>query len=261
MKGSKPMSEVLYQKKGHIAYISLNRPESLNAISRSMADQLIAAWLDFRRDKELWVAVLSGEGKSFCAGADLKEMERGKWNFRQSLLFGDRPIGPSNYKIWKPIIAATQGHVNGAGLFLALEADIRISAEDAVFGTRETKVNVPNLVAPFLVDHLPRAIVSELLFASKSIDAQRAYQLGLVNQVVSNEMLITEASKLGEEICECGPLSVWASKELMVRTRDMDYQSALALVEHISTPIWNSKDSIEGKRAFLEKRRPRWKLE
>ena len=254
------MPEVLYEKNGHLAFIRLNRPESLNAINRSLADELIKVWVDFREDKNLWVAVLSGEGKSFCAGADVKEMERGKWEFRQSLLFGDKPIGPSNYKVWKPIISAIQGHVNGAGLWLALETDIRISADNALFGTREAKANVPALVAPFLSHYLPRGIAAEILFSAKPINAQRAYQIGLVNKVVPEGQLMTEAIDMAEEICDCGPLSVWASKELFLRTRDMDYQSALSLVEQIAPPVWNSEDSIEAKQAFIEKRKPQWKL-
>jgi enoyl-CoA hydratase/carnithine racemase len=254
------MSEVLYEKKGHVAFIRLNRPESLNAINRSLANQLIKVWVDFREDKNLWVAVLSGEGKSFCAGADVKEMERGKWEFRQSLLFGDEPIGPSSYRVWKPIIAATQGHVNGAGLWLACESDIVISTDTALFGTREARANVPALIAPFLSDYLPRGIAAEILFSAKPITARRAYEVGLVNKVVPEGQLMTEAIDMAEGICDCGPLSVWASKELFVRTRDMDRQSALSLVEQIAPPVWNSEDSIEAKQAFIEKRRPQWKL-
>ena len=254
------MPEIEYEKRGNIAYIRLNRPQSLNAINRSMGNALIDIWLDFREDKDIWVGILSGNGKSFCAGADVKEMERGKWEFRQSLLFGDKPIGPSNYRVWKPIIAATQGHVNGAGLWLALEADIRISADNALFGTREAKVNIPALVAPFLPDYLPRGIVSEILFTAKPINAQRAYQIGLVNKIVSESELMSEATKVAEEICACGPLSIWASKEMLLRTRDMDYQSALSLVEKISPPVWNSEDSVEARRAFMEKRKPKWRL-
>jgi len=254
------MPEVIYEKRGHIAFIRLNRPDNLNAINTAMAKELIKIWVDFREDKNLWVAILSGEGKSFCAGADVKEMERGKWEFRQSLLFGDQPIGPSNYKVWKPIIAATQGHVNGAGLWLACECDIIISADNALFGTREVRANVPVLIAPFLSDYMPRSIAADIMFSAKPINAQRAYQVGLVNKIVSEDQLMIEVTNKAEEICDCGPLSVWASKKLFLRTRDMDYQSALSLVEQISPPVWNSEDSIEAKQAFIKKRKPKWKL-
>ena len=254
------MSEVIFERKGHIAYIKLNRPESLNAINRAMADALIEAWLTFRGDRELWVGIIYGEGKSFCAGADVKEMERGHWEFRQSLIFGEKPFGPSNYNVWKPLIAATHGHVNGAGLWLALECDMRISADNALYGTREAMANVPALIAPFLSDYLPRGIAAELLFTAKPLTAERAYQMGLINKIVAESELLAEAKKMAETICECGPLSVWASKEMGVRTRNMDFQSALSLVEHIATPVWNSEDSMEAKQAFIEKRKPNWKL-
>jgi enoyl-CoA hydratase/carnithine racemase len=111
-----------------------------------------------------------------------------------------------------------------------------------------------------MADFFPRAIASEMLFAAKSIDAARAYRLGLVNKVVPEVELMAEAEKMAEDICNCGPLSVWASKELIIRTRAMDRKSALSLVEHIATPVWNSEDSIEAKKAFSEKRKPEWQL-
>jgi enoyl-CoA hydratase/carnithine racemase len=254
------MSLVLYRKEGHIAYISLNRPESRNAINRAITRELAKIWVDFRDDGNLWVAILSGEGKSFCAGADVKEMERGKWQWRQSLIYGDDRVGPSNYKIWKPLIAAVHSHVYGAGLILALECDIRVATENALFGIPESKVNVPFLFAPFIADHMPRAIAAELMFTAKPIDAQRAYQFGLVNKVVPSDQLMLTATSVAEEICENGPLSIRASKELLHRCRDMDRDSALALVEHIAPPVFNAEDSIEAKQAFIEKRNPEWSL-
>jgi enoyl-CoA hydratase/carnithine racemase len=196
------MSAIIYDKKAHVAHIRLNRPESLNAINRVLADELIRAWADFRDDKNCWVAIVSGEGETFCAGADIKEMKRGQWEFRESLLFGESPIGPSNYQVWKPIIGVLQGHVNGAGLWLALECDIRICAENAMFGTREAKVNIPALVAPFMADFMPRGISAEMMFTAKSIDAVRAYELGMVNKVIPQEELIADAEKMAEDICE-----------------------------------------------------------
>lgn len=254
------MPEVLFERRGHIAFISLNRPESLNAINRAMGDGLIKAWQDLRDDNELWVGIVTGSGKSFCAGADIKEMERGEWRFRDSLLFGDRPIGPASYDLWKPLIAATQGHVNGAGFWIALQCDIRVASEDAKFGAGETRVNVPALIAPFLSNYLPRGISAELIYTAKPLHAQRAYELGIVNRVVPQDHLLTEATKVAESICECGPLSVWASKEMSLRANPMDYPRALALIEHIATPVWNSQDSIEAKRAVQEKRKPKWRL-
>lgn len=254
------MSEVLYRKEGHIAYVSLNRPERRNAINRNMTRELAKVWVDFRDDPDCWVGILRGEGKSFCAGADIGELERGKWQFRKSLMYGDERVGFSSYGIWKPIIATVQGHAYGAGLVLALEADILIASEDALFGIPESKVNIPFLFAPFIYDFVPRPIANELMFTGHPIDAKRAYQLALVNRLVPGDELMVAAGKVAEDICLCGPLANWAAKELAFRCRSMDFNSALGLVEHIVTPICNGEDSIEGKRAFLEKRKPQWKL-
>jgi len=254
------MDAVLYEKKNHIAYISLNRPDRLNAINRKMTRELAKAWIDFRDDKELWVAILTGAGKSFCAGADVKEMERGKWVFRQSLVFGDDRIGPSNYRVWKPIIVSAQRHVYGAGLLLFLEADIRIVADDLKLGIPEGRVNVPFLFAPFIFDYVPRAVATELILTGKPIDAQKAYEVGLVNRVVSSDQLRTTAKQIADDVCANGPLANWAAKEMYCRCRDMDFESALTVVEHVAPPVWNSDDSIEAKQAFVEKRKPEWKV-
>ena len=258
--GRNTMPEVLFERRGRIAVITLNRPESLNAINRSLGDGLIKAWQDLRDDNELWVGIVAGSGRAFCAGADVKEMDRGEWKFRDSLLFGDRPIGPTSQHLYKPLIAATQGHVNGAGFWIALQCDIRVASEDALFGAGETRVNVPALIAPFLPNYLPRGVAAELLYTAKPLKARRAYELGIANRVVPKEQLLTEAMQVAESICECGPLSVWASKEMSLRAAGMDFQAALALIEHIATPVWNSQDSVEAKRALLEKRKPKWQL-
>lgn len=254
------MSQILYKKEGHIAYISLNNPESLNALNLEMATKLEAIWIDFRDDLSVWVAILSGEGKSFCAGADVKQMERGKWQLRQSIILGDHSISPTRHNVWKPIIAAVHRHVYGAGLLLALESDIRVAADDALFGIPEGKVNVPTLFAPFASSYMPRAIAGELLYTAKPIDAQRAYHLGLVNRVVPRDRLLATATEIAQQICENGPLSIWATKELFCRGENMAHDGALALIEHIATPIFNSADSIEAKQAFIEKRKPVWQL-
>lgn len=253
------MPLVLYKKQEHIAYITLNRPESLNTF-RPMAKEINKIWVDFRCDNDLWVAILNGEVRSFSVGVDVKEMERGKWQFRQSLILGDDFIRPFAYQVWKPIIAAVHGHVFGMSLMLALDCDIRIAVDDALFGIPEAKVNVPVLFAPFLPHYLPRGVAAELLLTGNPIDAQRACQLGLVTKVVPGDQLISTATTIVEGICDNGPLASRATKEIFYRSCDMDYASAIALTEHIATPIFNSEDSIEAKRAFNEKRKPQWKL-
>lgn len=254
------MAAVKYEKEGKIAIITLNRPERLNAIDLETTEELIRIWIDFRDDDQLWVAILNGEGRSFCAGADVGKMDLGGiWNIRKSLIYGDKKIGPRNYGVWKPIIAAVHGHVLGAGFYIALECDLIIAAEDAEFGLPEPKVGIPTLFSSNLHNYLPPCLAMELLLVAERINAKRAYEIGLVNRVVPKDMLMDSAKSTAEKICQNGPLSVRAMKEVFQRSREMDSISKLSLLEQIFTPVMNSEEAAEGKRAFQEKRKPRWK--
>jgi enoyl-CoA hydratase/carnithine racemase len=256
----KSLETIIYEKQDHVAYIRFNQPEKLNAMGRQMTREMADVWVDFRDDDNLWVAILSAEGKSFCAGADVKEMERGKWKFRHSLLLGDEVILPWPYNVFKPVISAVQGHVYGAGFVMFLQTDIRIASEDARFGLPEGRVNVPFLLAPFIFDYMPRAIACELMLTGRPIDAKKAAEYALVNRVVPKDELMPTAKQIAEDVCRMGPLANFACKELYTRCADMDFQSALGLLEHIAEPVWNSQDSIEAKKAFIEKREPKWNL-
>lgn len=254
------MAAVKYEKEGKIAIITLNRPERLNAIDLETTEELIRIWIDFRDDDQLWVAILNGEGRSFCAGADVGKMDLGGiWNIRKSLIYGDKKIGPRNYGVWKPIIAAVHGHVLGAGFYIALECDLIMAAEDAEFGLPEPKVGIPTLFSSNLHNYLPPCLAMELLLVAERINAKRAYEIGLVNRVVPKDMLMSSAKSMAEKICQNGPLSVRAMKEVFQRSREMDSISKLSLLEQIFTPVMNSEEAAEGKRAFQEKRKTRWK--
>jgi E-phenylitaconyl-CoA hydratase len=254
------MPAVKYEKEEKIAFITLNRPERLNAIDLETTEELIKIWINFRDDDQLWVAILSGEGRSFCAGADVDKMTLGGiWNVRKSLIYGKKKMGPSNYKVWKPIIAAVHGYVLGAGFYLALECDLIIAAENAEFGLPEPNLGIPTLFASSLRNYLSPCLVMELLLVADRINAKRAYDIGLVNRVVSRDLLLDSAKSMAERICQNGPLSLRAMKEVFQRSREMDSTSKLTLLEQIFTPVMNSEDAAEGKRAFQEKRKPQWK--
>ncbi len=254
------MDTIIYEKRDHVAFITLNQPEKLNAVGRAMAKEMGRVWVDFRDDHNLWVAILSGNGPSFCAGADVKEMERGHWRFRQSLMLGDDSVLASSYGVYKPIIAAVHGHTYGAGLVMCLEVDIRLAADDTKLGLPEGRVNVPFLFAPFIFDYIPRALACEMILTGRPLDLQKALDLALVNRVVPRSGLLEAAREFAGQICELGPLANFAAKELYTRGRKMDFPGAMALIEHVATPVWNSEDSQEAKRAFMEKRKPRWRL-
>jgi enoyl-CoA hydratase/carnithine racemase len=254
------MASVKYEKKGNLAFITLNRPKKLNAIDIKTAGELAKIWIDFRDDDRLWVAILKGEGRSFCAGADLERMNLGdRWGIAESLIFGDKKIGPTNYNVWKPIIAAVHGHVLGAGFYLFLESDLRIATNDAKFGLPEPKIGIPTLFAPFLQHHLHPSHAMELLLLGDPINAQRAYEIGLVNKVVPKNKLMSSVESVCKRLSHNGPLSLRAMKEAFRRSRGMNYLDTLTILENVFTPVMNSEDAAEGKRAFLKKHKPRWK--
>jgi enoyl-CoA hydratase/carnithine racemase len=253
---------VLYEKKEKVAYITLNRPEKLNAINREMAERLREIWLDFKDDENLFVAVLSGSGASFCAGADVKdlgEVERGKYKMSRSITLGEKVIGPNAYSVRKPIVGALKGKVLGAGLWLALECDIRVASDDVVLGLPEPMIGIPTIFAGFLNRHMPQAIANELLLTGGNISAQRAYGVGIVNRVVPVDQLLYEATTTAAALSNNAPLALRAMKQLVHQSWDMDFNSTVALTESVVVPVNNSEDAEEGKKAFLEKRRPRWK--
>lgn len=256
------MDDVLYEKKGKIAYITLDRPEILNAVSLQTAKQLGEIWKDFRRDDEVWVAILSGKGKCFCAGADMGKMDPGKeeeWTIERSLIFGEYPMGPSSYRVWKPLIAAVHGYVLGGGFYLTMECDIRISSEDAEFGLLEPNIGIPTTFTPYMRDHLPPGLAMEVLLLGERISSKRAYEMGLVNRIVKREELMPSAEEMAQKLCEKGPLCLRAMKEVYYRCRDTNSFGTLALIEHLLAPLMNSQDAIEGRKAFQEKRKPQWR--
>lgn len=255
------MTQVIFKVEDHIAFVTLNDPANLNAINYEMTLELEKAWAEIRDNKDIWVAILNGSGKSFCAGANVKSMERGNWQIKSnSLLMGEHRAGPLSHNVYKPIIVAVHKHVYGGGVALVLESDICIAADDALFCLPEAKVNVPTLFAPVIGQFIHHSAASELLYTAKPISAQRAYELGLCSKVVPCDKLLDEAVAMAKVICENGPLANWAAKELYYRGRNLVYDDLVGLLSEVAVPVMNSEDSVEAKAAFIEKRKPNWKL-
>ncbi|MBI2304870.1 MAG: enoyl-CoA hydratase/isomerase family protein [Chloroflexi bacterium] len=249
---------LIYEKKGRIAWITLNRPEVLNAVDPETLNDLHQAWVDFRDDPQVWVAVLTGAGeRAFCAGADLKKLIpiQGQPGYQEP------PNITRGLEIWKPIIAAVNGLAMGGGLELALSCDLRLASEKAVFGAPEVTWSImPGWGA---TQRLPRAIpyakAAEMILMAHRMDAQEAYRLGLVNLVVPALELLPTAQRWAEEICELGPLGVRAAKEAMVRGLGMSLPEGLRLEELLFDTLRRTEDYVEGPRAFAEKRKPEFK--
>ena len=255
---------IIYEKKDRIAYITLNRPRVLNALSRQLNKELDEALYDFRDDPEVWVSIISGAGdRAFSSGHDLKEdTEEGFaegwttsfWRQGNANIYG-------NLQIWKPIIAAIHGYCLAGGLEIALACDMRIAAEDARFGMSEVlRALVPGGGG---VQRLPRlvplGIALELLLTGDMIDAQEAYRIGLVNKIVPRDELMPTAEKLARKICSNGPLTVRAIKESAMRGLDIPLEHALRINSTLTHINHTTEDSMEGPRAFIEKREPKYK--
>jgi enoyl-CoA hydratase/carnithine racemase len=249
---------LLYEKRGKVAYITINRPRALNAVDPETLQELSQALLDFRDDEERWVAILTGSGeRAFCVGADIKDMlpvlgeiRNEWWRIPPTILRG--------LELWKPIIAAINGHALGGGLELALACDLRIAAENATFGVPEVTLGIiPGWGG---TQRLPRAIPSakaaELLFFGQRIDAQEAYRIGLVNKVVPLPQLLPTAEEWAHRLCEIPPLAVRAAKEAMIRGVEVSLEEGLRLEAKLEDFLFATEDHKEAKGAWLEKRKP-----
>ena len=252
---------LLYEKKERIAYITLNRPEALNALNPDVIQELSQALTDFRDDSQLLVAIITGAGeRAFCAGADiattipmLKGM-RGEWWRLPATIF-------RGLDVWKPIIAAINGHALGGGLELALSCDIRIAAEKATFGVPEVTLGlIPGFGGTQRLPRvIPTAIAAEMLLTGRSINAQEAYRIGLVNKVVPLPELMPAAEEMANRLCQLPPLAVRAAKEAMLRGLDLTLEEGLRLETKIEDFVMSTEDADEGPKAFLEKRKPVFK--
>ena len=259
---------IVYEKKEKIAYITLNRPEAMNAIDPETNEELIEAWTDFRDDPDLRVAILTGAGeKAFSAGADLKRLipKLKKQSAREQMHETSYSPGfggiTKNFKIWKPIIAAINGICFGGGTEMALACDIRIAAEHARFGLTETSLGL--IPGGGGTQRLPRLIglgkALELIFCAQPIDAKEALAIGLVNKVVPQGELMDAASEMAERISRNGPLAVRAAKAAIYRSLQLSLEEGLDVELNYAKFCIKTEDGKEGPRAFAEKRRPEFK--
>lgn len=257
---------VRYEPKGKVAWITLDRPEALNTFDRAMHNELHDAWLAFRDDPEVWVAVVTGAGdRAFSAGADVR-------GFGQAPSPGDeRPMGPSRHmwetrfdwdlqgglEVWKPTIAAINGYCIGEGLTFALACDLRIASERATFAYPEVQIGIPTIAGAI---RAPRVVglgaALELLLVGDRIDAHRAYDMGLVNKVVPHDGLLSEAGRWADRLARNAPQAMAATKEVAVRSQAMSFADALRMGEAMRKIAGSTDDAREGVRAFREKRDP-----
>ena len=252
--------KVLYDLAGHVATITYNRPEALNAIDGEVRAGLNAAFARFRDEEEAWVAIVTGAGRAFCVGADIADVAAAAGDFTGT--FWERPTVnsfESGWEIFKPVIAAVNGHCLGYGLTMATWCDFVIAADVATFGFPEVRIGVPTIVGAI---RLPERIgwerAMELLLTGDRIDAARALEIGLVGRVVPAGDLLAAARGLADRLLAAAPLAARATKEVAVRARNLPLTEAIRFGETMRRLVGSTADAAEGVAAFRERRPPIW---
>ena len=244
------MALVEYEVKERIAYITLNRPEKLNALNFQMKDELVACLRRYNDDRDAWVAIISGNGRAFCPGIDLTEVSI------ESAAEIDR-LYLEILRVMKPLICAVHGFTLAQGDGIAFCCDIRVAADDAKFGWPQPKRGMSSISGPtFAAHHLPLGYAFEYLFTGEFFDAQEAYRLNMVNRVVPKDKLISTAEEIAKKILECAPLAVQAMKEAVLRGLPMPLADRMHTAAVILSNVLRTKDAQEGLKAFAEKRAP-----
>jgi enoyl-CoA hydratase len=260
---------LIYEKRDGIATLTMNRPERKNAFSPEMMVQLAEAWKDFRDDDAMRVAILTGSGsEAFCAGGDLELLiplitgaraPQDEWDkrlaadLRQILTAILRP-----FELYKPIVAAVNGHAIAGGSEILQATDIRIASRDASFGLAEAQRGL--VPGGGSMVRLPRQIpyckAMEILLLGERISAEEAHRIGLINEVVEPERVLPRAHEIADRLSKNGPLALRKIKEVVLRTNGLPILDAFEIENECSAEVMASKDAREGPRAFREKRDP-----
>lgn len=248
-------STFTYEKRDKIAVMTINRPEAMNAFTAEMLRGMDAAFADFQADDGLWVAILTAAGdRAFSSGMDLKEaipmLQSG-----DEMGYEDHTKRPFS-DVFKPIVAAVNGFCIAGGMEFLQGTDIRIAADTATFGLGEVRWGIIPTGGSHvrLPRQIPWAVAMEMLLTGRNLSAQRAYDIGLVNEVVPAAELMPTAFKWAETICKNGPLAVRTAKEIAVRA--LALESGFVLEKALGARVMQSEDAKEGPRAFAEKRKP-----
>jgi dehydration protein DpgD len=267
MTGSGPFTTLRYEKRERVAVVTLDRPECLNAMNLRMHEELGRAWDDFEADDDIWLAVLTGVGDSaFSSGQDLKEAAaQNRDGLAAPATFGSRgrpgwPRLTERFDRSKPVIARVNGLAYGGGFELALACDVIVAADTAEFALPEAKLGlVAGAGGVFrLSRQIPSRIALGHLISGRPMSAARAYELGMVNEVVPAAGLDACVDSWVTDILRCAPLAVRAAKEAAAAAADMTLERAFRTRFRWEEARMHSADAREGPLAFVEKRDPQW---
>lgn len=243
----------------HVATITINRPERMNAMDAEHYAGLSLAWERIRDDPEIRVAIITGAGeKSFSVGADLKTFLNRQPPLGELMLTQKDQLLNRGLEVWKPVVAAVNGYCIGGGMTLLLATDLRVCAEHATFSISEVKRGVfpANGGTQRIAQQLPHPIAMEMLLLGDTFDAQTALRWGLVNKVVKADEVMDTAREYAERLARNAPLAVQSAKELAVRSKDVDLATGLRMEQMMLRLLQTSDDVGEGTKAFAEKRQP-----
>jgi enoyl-CoA hydratase/carnithine racemase len=253
--------EVLYELDGHVATITYNRPDAMNAVNGAMRRGLNDAFSRFRDDEDAWIAIVTGAGRAFCAGGDLRDGAGSIGEFAGT--FWEKPTVnsfESGWEIYKPVIAAVNGYCLGYGLTLVTWCDFVIASEQAEFGFPEARLGTPAIVGAI---RLPMKVnwqyAMELLMTGERIDAARAKEIGLAGWVVPHDALMHEARALATRLLQGAPLAARAMKEVATRSQHLTSVEAIRFGETMRKVAAATEDAAEGGRAAAEGRAPEWR--
>lgn len=258
------MSEphILVEKEGHIAVVTMNRPEARNAFGAEMLVRMADAWQDVDTDESVRVVILTGAAGHFCAGTDLKAMAGGWKDDQWSARFKEDPdlhwkAMMRHYRVKKPLIAAVEGTAIAGGTEILQGTDIRIAGTSARFGIAEPKWALFPLGGSTvrLRRQIPYTLAMEMLLTGRTLTADEAFRIGLIGRVVPDGQALVEAKKVADMIAANGPLAVQAIKRSVQETEGLPEPEALKKELEIGWPILATEDAKEGPRAFAEKRK------
>ncbi len=250
---------VIYETRGHVAVLTLNRPEARNAVNGELAQAMEAALDQMEADPEIWVGVLAANGPVFCAGADLKAINSGGAATLATPKGGFG--GFTTYPRRKPVIAAIDGLATAGGCEIALAADMIVASTNAKFGLAEVKRNL--VAAAGGLYRLPKLVgknvALEVALTGEPLSVERAYELGLVNRITEEGKALDGALELAEQIAANAPLAVWESRDLVIAADWEDESTLQKKTGEAFGRVLASEDTKEGLTAFIEKRAPQWK--
>ena len=259
---------VRFEIDDRVATITLNRPERKNAMNQQLKDELRECWRRVKSDPDVWVAIITGAGDAFSSGADVESLASGgfvkpdRWR-ELAMIEGivDLPT-PRRQRVHKPVIAAVNGVVAGFSLDLVSEADIPIASEKAYFV--DPHVSIGYVSSHEMVNMARRVPVAvclrmALLGSRERMSARRAYEVGLVTEVVPHDQLMTRARQLADMLLSNSPLAVWGTKMGILQGLGLPIPQAEEIAAGYLEVVEQSEDHTEGPRSFVEKRRPEWK--